>query len=210
MGKLRDVRFLDFRDIVSDAIGIDRFFRYFEYSFFRKDYNSMEKEQINQLLDKQRQYFYSGATLDLDFRISALKRLRASIRKHEDQIHAALKKDLGKSNFESYMCETGLVLSEITHMLKNIRSYAKEQTVPTPLAQFHSRSFRKPSPYGVVLIMSPWNYPFLLTIEPLVDAIAAGNTVIRFLLLILWNESMAKCLYILRWKDNESLGSRCA
>lgn len=78
----------------------------------------MEKEQINQLLDKQRQYFYSGATLDLDFRISALKRLRASIRKHEDQIHAALKKDLGKSNFESYMCETGLVLSEITHMLK--------------------------------------------------------------------------------------------
>lgn len=138
----------------------------------------MEKEQINQLLDKQRQYFYSGATLDLDFRISALKRLRASIRKHEDQIHAALKKDLGKSNFESYMCETGLVFSEITHMLKNIRSYAKEQTVPTPLAQFHSHSFRKPSPYGVVLIMSPWNYPFLLTIEPLVDAIAAGNTVI--------------------------------
>ena len=138
----------------------------------------MEKEQINQLLDKQRQYFYSGATLDLDFRISALKRLRASIRKHEDQIHAALKKDLGKSNFESYMCETGLVLSEITHMLKNIRSYAKEQAVPTPLAQFHSHSFRKPSPYGVVLIMSPWNYPFLLTIEPLVDAIAAGNTVI--------------------------------
>ena len=81
----------------------------------------MEKEQITQLLEKQRQYFYSGATLNLDFRISALKRLRASIQKHEQQIHAALKKDLGKSNFESYMCETGLVLSEITHMLKNIR-----------------------------------------------------------------------------------------
>ena len=138
----------------------------------------MEKEQITQLLEKQRQYFYSGATLNLDFRISALKRLHASIQKHEAQIHAALRKDLGKSNFESYMCETGLVLSEITHMLKNIRSYAKEETVPTPLAQFHSRSFRKPSPYGVVLIMSPWNYPFLLTIEPLVDAIAAGNTAI--------------------------------
>ena len=87
----------------------------------------MEKEQINQLLDKQRQYFYSGATLDLDFRISALKRLRASIRKHEDQIHAALKKDLGKSNFESYMCETGLVLSEITHMLKNIALTQKKK-----------------------------------------------------------------------------------
>ena len=138
----------------------------------------MEKEQITQLLEKQRQYFYSGATLNLDFRISALKRLHASIQKHEAQIHAALRKDLGKSNFESYMCETGLVLSEITHMLKHIRSYTKEETVPTPLAQFHSRSFRKPSPYGVVLIMSPWNYPFLLTIEPLVDAIAAGNTAI--------------------------------
>ena len=92
----------------------------------------MEKEQINQLLDKQRQYFYSGATLNLDFRISALKRLRASIQKHEHQIHAALKKDLGKSNFESYMCETGLVLSEITHMLKNIRSYAELCTTVSP------------------------------------------------------------------------------
>lgn len=99
----------------------------------------MEKEQITQLLEKQRQYFYSGATLNLDFRISALKRLRASIRKHEAQIHAALRKDLGKSNFESYMCETGLVLSEITHMLKNIRSYSKRRnrtnsagTVPLP------------------------------------------------------------------------------
>ena len=138
----------------------------------------MEKEQINQLLDKQRQYFYSGATLDLDFRISALKRLRASIRKHEDQIHAALKKDLGKSNFESYMCETGLVLSEISYMLKHIRSLSREKRVHTPLAQFHSRSYTKPSPYGVVLVMSPWNYPFLLSIDPLADAIAAGNTVI--------------------------------
>ena len=92
----------------------------------------MEKEQINQLLDKQRQCFYSGATLDLDFRISALKRLRASIRKYEDQIHAALKKDLGKSNFESYMCETGLVLSEITHMLKNIRSLTRRNRLFQP------------------------------------------------------------------------------
>ena len=74
------------------------------------------------------------------------------------------------------MCETGLVLSEISYMLKHIQSFAKEKRVHTPLAQFHSRSYKKPSPYGVVLIMSPWNYPFLLTLEPLVDAIAAGNT----------------------------------
>ena len=76
------------------------------------------------------------------------------------------------------MCETGLVLSEISFMLKHIRSFAREKWVMTPLAQFHSRSYRKPSPYGTVLIMSPWNYPFLLTLDPLVDAIAAGNTAV--------------------------------
>ena len=89
-----------------------------------------------------------------------------------------MQKDLGKSNFESYMCETGLVLSEISYMLKHIHTFTREKRVATPLAQFHSRSFKKPSPYGVVLIMSPWNYPFLLTLDPLIDAIAAGNTAV--------------------------------
>lgn len=68
------------------------------------------------------------------------------------------------------MCETGLTLSEISYMEKHTRSFAREKKVHTPLAQFHSRSFTKPSPYGSILIMSPWNYPFLLTLEPLVDA----------------------------------------
>ena len=97
---------------------------------------------------------------------------------HEEEISEAIKKDLGKSNFESYMCETGLVLSELSYMIKHTKSFSKEKNVHTPLPQFHSRSFKKPSPYGVVLIMSPWNYPFLLTIDPLADAIAAGNTVV--------------------------------
>ncbi|MBD8967461.1 MAG: aldehyde dehydrogenase, partial [Ruminococcus sp. SR1/5] len=79
---------------------------------------------------------------------------------------------------ESYMCEIGLVLSEITYMRRHLRKFAGSRTVPTPLAQFASHSFVQPVPYGNVLIMSPWNYPFLLTIEPLVDAIAAGNTAI--------------------------------
>ena len=138
----------------------------------------MNETEIKTIVQKQRTYFDTGKTLDITFRIRALRRLRETIRAHEKEIHAALQSDLGKSNFESYMCETGLVLSEITHMLRHIRSYAREKNVHTPLAQFHSRSFRKPSPYGVVLIMSPWNYPFLLTIDPLVDAIAAGNTAI--------------------------------
>lgn len=138
----------------------------------------MTEQEIKQIIDRQRAYFYTGATLDIDFRIHALKKLRACILHYETEINEAIQKDLGKSGFESYMCETGLVLSEITYMLKHIRSFAKEKTVLTPLAQFHSRSFKKPSPYGVVLIMSPWNYPFLLTLDPLVDAIAAGNTVV--------------------------------
>ena len=138
----------------------------------------MNETEIKKIVKKQREFFYTGATLDVDFRIRALKRLQTCIRKYETQIGNAIRKDLGKSHFESYMCECGLTLSEIGYMLKHTRSLSKEKTVRTPLAQFCSRSYQKPSPYGVVLVMSPWNYPFLLTMEPLVDAIAAGNTVV--------------------------------
>lgn len=138
----------------------------------------MTEQEIRCIVDGQRNFFLTGNTLDVEFRIQSLQKLKSFILKYESEIHAAIQKDLGKSEFESYMCETGLTLSEITYMLKHIRSFAKEKRVHTPLAQFHSRSYRKPSPHGVVLIMSPWNYPFLLTIEPLVDAIAAGNTAV--------------------------------
>ena len=138
----------------------------------------MNETQIHELVALQRQYFLTNAILNIDFRIHALKKLQAVILKNEIPIQQAIQKDLGKSGFESYMCETGLVLSEISYMLKHIRKYSRERRVPTPLAQFHSRSYKKPSPYGVTLIMSPWNYPFLLTLDPLVDALAAGNTAI--------------------------------
>jgi aldehyde dehydrogenase (NAD+) len=138
----------------------------------------MNETEIRQITDAQRTFFLSGKTLDVDYRIAALKKLKAAILKRENEINEAIHKDLGKSSFESYMCETGLVLSEITYMIRHARAYSREKTVHTPLTQFHSRSYKKPSPYGVVLIMSPWNYPFLLTIDPLVDAIAAGNTAV--------------------------------
>ena len=138
----------------------------------------MKSTQIDALLEKQRSFFATGATLDVKYRISALKKLHQALVDSEAAIARALKEDLGKSAEESYMCETGMVLSEIRHMLGHIRSYAREETVPTPLAQFAARSYRKPTPYGVCLIMSPWNYPILLTLDPLVDALAAGNTVI--------------------------------
>lgn len=138
----------------------------------------MTSNEINQIVDRQRAFFHTRTTLPVSYRLNALRRLRESIIRHESAIHQALQNDLGKSAFESYMCETGLALSELSYMLKHTRSFAKEKRVHTPLAQFHSRSYRKPVPYGVCLIMSPWNYPFLLTIDPLIDAIAAGNTAV--------------------------------
>ncbi|MBR3704295.1 MAG: aldehyde dehydrogenase [Oscillospiraceae bacterium] len=133
---------------------------------------------IDQLLTAQRKNFQSGVTLPISFRIAMLKKLLAAVNRYEDEIAAALTADLGKSDFEGFMCEIGMVRSEISYMIRHTKRFAAGKTVKTPLAQFPSRSYRKPSPYGNVLIMSPWNYPFLLTIDPLVDAIAAGNTAI--------------------------------
>ncbi len=138
----------------------------------------MNETDIKQIISIQKTFFSTGITLSVDYRINALKKLKSCINKYENDIIEAIHKDLGKSRFESYMCEIGLVLGEISYMLKHIRSFAREKRVRTPLSQFHSRSFKKPSPYGTVLIMSPWNYPFLLTLDPLVDAIAAGNTAV--------------------------------
>ena len=136
------------------------------------------EKQIQEIVRRQRAYFQTSQTLDVKKRLKLLKSLYHAIEDNLDEIHVGLKKDLGKSASESYMCETGLVLSEISFMLKHLRKFAKPQRVRTPLAQFASKSYRLPSPRGTVLIMNPWNYPFLLSMDPLVDAIAAGNTVV--------------------------------
>lgn len=138
----------------------------------------MTEQEIKSIVASQRAYFQTGATLPVRTRVAALRTLYSAISAHEKEIHQALKKDLGKSGFESYMCETGMVLEEISYMIKHTPRFAREHRVHTPLAQFHSRSYKKPSPYGVTLIMSPWNYPFMLTLSPLVDALAAGNTAV--------------------------------
>ena len=138
----------------------------------------MQPNSIQDILQAQRAYFQSGATLPVRFRKAMLKRLYTAIKTREAEITAALQADLGKPAYESFMCEVGLSLTEITHMLRRVKKYAREHRVPTPLAQFPSRSFTKASPFGNVLIMSPWNYPFLLAMDPLADAIAAGNTAI--------------------------------
>lgn len=138
----------------------------------------MTNEQIASLLDKQREYYKSGVTVPVNFRIEQLKKLYAAIKKYENEISQALHTDLGKSDYESFMCEIGLVLSEITYMIRHTKKFAKRKTVFTPITNFHAHCFKQPVPYGNTLIMSPWNYPFLLTVDPLADAIAAGNTAV--------------------------------
>lgn len=138
----------------------------------------MTPQDITAIVASQRAYFKSGATLDVEGRLRALRILRAAIVTYEDVIASALQRDLGKSSTESIMCEIGMVKSALNHMLRHANHYAKAKRVRTPLAQFPATSLHKPSPFGVVLVMSPWNYPFLLTMEPLIEAIAAGNTVV--------------------------------
>ena len=133
---------------------------------------------IHEIVESQRRFFRTGATLPVSFRREMLRRLLDAVNCYEAEIGRALAADLGKSGYESFMCETGLARGEISWMLRHVGRLARERTVSTPLAQFAARSFRRPSPYGGTLIMSPWNYPILLTLSPLADAIAAGNTAV--------------------------------
>lgn len=138
----------------------------------------MTSQEIQTLLEKQKTYYKSGVTIPVDFRIKQLKKLYQTVKKYQDEVNDALRTDLGKSHYEGFMCERGLVLSEISYMIHHVKRFAKRKTVYTPITNFASHSFKQPIPYGNTLIMSPWNYPFLLTIDPLADAIAAGNTAV--------------------------------
>ena len=132
-------------------------------------------ESTQRLVQRQREFFATGATLDVEFRIQALRRLQAAIQRRDAQIKEALTQDLGKSAFEGYLCEVGLTLAELRHQIRHVRRWAKPRRVPSDLANFHSTYRVVSEPYGVVLVMSPWNYPFMLSLEPLIGAVAAGN-----------------------------------
>ena len=134
--------------------------------------------QIKSLVAGQREYFQSGATRPVAFRMEALRKLRKAILDNEALLNEAMKSDLNKSNFEAYMTETGMVLEEIRFHLKHLPGWAKTKTVKTPIAQFHGKSFVAAEPHGVALIMSPWNYPVQLCLAPLVGAISAGNCIV--------------------------------
>ena len=114
-------------------------------------------------------------TKDVSFRLVQLRKLYQWIEEHETEIEKALWEDLNKAPFEAYATEIGIVKEEIRYAVRHLKEWASVQKVPTPVTQFPSRSRIYAEPYGVVLVMSPWNYPFQLTVAPLVAAIGAGN-----------------------------------
>lgn len=130
---------------------------------------------IRSIVARQREFFESGATRPLSFRMDALRKLQKALQKNDDLIAQAMKSDLNKSPFESYMTETGMVLDEIRFHLKHLPRWIRTRSVLTPVTQFHAKSFVAPEPFGVALIMSPWNYPVQLCLDPVVGAISGGN-----------------------------------
>lgn len=131
-----------------------------------------------QVKAEQEMFLRSGITLDVKFRIKQLKRLKEAIKAHDVLIYDALKKDLNKPVFESYVTELGSVYGEIDYMIKHVKDWAKPKRVPTSLAHFYSKSHIYQEPYGRVLIIAPWNFPIQLSFVPLVGAITAGNCVV--------------------------------
>lgn len=131
---------------------------------------------MKDLLQKQRQFFATGKTKNLGFRIEQLQRLKQAILDRQDAIVAAVNADLNRPEFEAYFEIASI--SEINYALKHIKSWVKPKKVPTPIDQFPASAKIYPEPLGVVLIIGPWNYPFQLMISPLVGAIAAGNCAI--------------------------------
>ena len=138
----------------------------------------MEKEQLDKLVEKQFNFFNSQKTKGIAFRKDALRKLKSALLANESELMQALWTDLHKSSFETYAHELGQVLREIDVQIRNLKRWSKPQKKRTPLALLPSRSRIFKEPYGNVLIISPWNYPLLLLIDPMIGAIAAGNTVV--------------------------------
>ncbi|MDD2446621.1 MAG: aldehyde dehydrogenase [Tissierellia bacterium] len=133
---------------------------------------------FNNIVEKQRSFYNSGATLSYQFRMDALNNLKSSILENESILYDALKKDLNKSSSEAYISEIGIVLSEISYHQKHLHKWMKNRFVLPSIGQFPGRSYISPEPYGVTLIIAPWNYPINLCFEPLIGAISSGNTAV--------------------------------
>ena len=133
---------------------------------------------IPDIISSQREFFKSQKTKDLDYRLSLLRALKVEILANEQAVIGALNKDFKKSEFEGYLSEFGIVISELNFAIKNLKRWAKPKRIKSSLLTFPSKDYLYPEPFGTALIIAPWNYPFLLAMEPLIMAIAAGNTVV--------------------------------
>ena len=136
---------------------------------------AIESLNIKTIIAKQRDFFATGETRDYNFRVLQLKKLAQLITENDQLIFEAVHQDLRKPAIEAFGSEILIVLSEINYVLKHLKSWMKPQNVGTPATLFPSSSCIYAEPLGVVLIVAPWNYPFALTIQPLIGAIAAGN-----------------------------------
>lgn len=135
-------------------------------------------EEVHEMIEAQRRFYFTGETRSIKFRKEMLMKLHDAIVEREEAILEALSKDLGKSSFESYTTEVGFVLSSISYMVKEIDDWAKPEKVKTPIHLQPAKSFITREPYGSVLIIGPFNYPFQLVLEPLIGALIAGNCAI--------------------------------
>ncbi|WP_195954780.1 aldehyde dehydrogenase [Clostridium tertium] len=135
-------------------------------------------ENILNIFNSQKEFFYSNKTKDINYRINNLKKLKNLIKENEQYIMDALYKDLRKSNFESYATEIGIVHDELNLHIKNLRKWSKREKRKSPIVHFPAKSYIYKDPYGVTLIIGPFNYPFQLVIAPLIGAISAGNCAI--------------------------------
>lgn len=142
------------------------------------DYYVTDENIISNIVEKQKRYFYEQKTKSKAVRVQALKDLQSMIKSNEEVIMEALKKDLNKSEIEAYASEIGILLEEIRFTLKHLDGWMKSKKAKTVMTHIGSKGYIIPEPYGVTLIIAPWNYPFQLAISPLIGAIAAGNTAI--------------------------------
>ncbi len=133
---------------------------------------------IPNIISAQKAFFKTGKTIAISERLKYLKALKNEITTHEQAIYDALQKDFKKSEFETFISEFGLVISELNLAIKNLKKWSRPKRVTASILTFPSSDYIYYNPYGTILIIAPWNYPFLLAMEPLIMAIAAGNTVV--------------------------------
>jgi aldehyde dehydrogenase (NAD+) len=138
----------------------------------------MEKEEIRLIIEAQRKFFATGKTFETKYRLDILKKLRALIILHEQEIVDAMWKDFHKPELEVIGSESRLIIKELNFIIRNLKGWVRNRSVTTPLLHFMAHSYVVSQPYGQVLVLSPWNFPFQLAFMPLVGALAAGNCVI--------------------------------